>query len=240
MTESRYKIEYVLTNEGVKKSPLFKALWCLALIPLVLSLVIVINYEFSFKDMYSDSSVFLEKSKIYIFNLEDKQQLNTPEEQHDTLGDRSTSVVGITETAITPDKTIIAKLSKDTHKLSKQETDAKETEELSSKVPKEPTDKTVNAEVLTDLITQSKKNGSVEVKPKTTVDGGTEISTTVREEVELAETKAKVSAPTSTLKVDKANNADNGVGDVKNNAQTTTESSAVDDIIATMKALKKL
>lgn len=74
MIESRYKIEYVLPDEDVKKTSSFRVLWYLLLIPLVLLAVTAITYDFSFKNISKDSLLLVEKTKIHIFNLEDKPQ----------------------------------------------------------------------------------------------------------------------------------------------------------------------
>ena len=75
MIESRYKIEYVLPDEDMKKSSPFKVLWYLLLIPLVLLAVIAITYDFSIKNIARDSSVLVEKAKIHIFNLGDNTEI---------------------------------------------------------------------------------------------------------------------------------------------------------------------
>lgn len=85
MIESRYKIEYVLPDEDVKKSSPFRVLWYLLLIPLVLLAVTAITYDFSLKKISEDSTVLLEKAKVAIFNLEDRKQFNTPVKTSNTL-----------------------------------------------------------------------------------------------------------------------------------------------------------
>ena len=66
MIKSRYKIEYVLPNEDVKKSSPLKILWYLVLIPLVILLVTAITYDFSIKRISQDSLVLIEKAKIHV------------------------------------------------------------------------------------------------------------------------------------------------------------------------------
>ncbi|MEH6455692.1 MAG: hypothetical protein V7749_05185 [Cocleimonas sp.] len=74
MIESRYKIEYVLPDEDAKKTSSFRVLWYLLLIPLILLAVTAITYDFSLKNISKDSLLLVEKAKIHIFNLEDRQQ----------------------------------------------------------------------------------------------------------------------------------------------------------------------
>ena len=74
MIKSRYKIEYVLPNEDVKKSSPLKILWYLVLIPLVILLVTAITYDFSIKRISQDSLVLIEKAKIHVFNLGNSQK----------------------------------------------------------------------------------------------------------------------------------------------------------------------
>ena len=81
MIESRYKIEYVLPDDEIKKSSPFKVFGYLLLIPLVAVIVTAIAYDFSVKEMSRDSMVLLEKAKVHLLNLGDENQLKKFEEQ---------------------------------------------------------------------------------------------------------------------------------------------------------------
>ena len=92
MIESRYKIEYVLPDEDVKKTSPFRVLWYLLLIPLVLLAVVAITYDFSWNNISRDSLVLVEKAKVHIFNLGEAQDPKKLEKKINT----------VVETSITP------------------------------------------------------------------------------------------------------------------------------------------
>ena len=75
MIESRYKIEYILPDEEVKKTSSFRVLWYLFLISLILLLVTVITYDFSLKNISRDSLALVEKAKADLLNLSDEQEI---------------------------------------------------------------------------------------------------------------------------------------------------------------------
>ena len=74
MIESRYKIEYILPDDEIKKSSPFKVLWYLLLIPLVLLAVTAITYDFSIPKIKNDTAVLFEKAKVELLNLGDRNQ----------------------------------------------------------------------------------------------------------------------------------------------------------------------
>ena len=92
MIESRYKIEYVLPDEDVKKTSPFRVLWYLLLIPLVLLAVAAITYDFSWNNISRDSLILVEKAKVHIFNLGETQDPKKLEKKINT----------VVETSITP------------------------------------------------------------------------------------------------------------------------------------------
>ena len=131
MIESRYKIEYIVPEEDVKKTSPFKMLWYLLLIPLIAVVVLGITYNFSVKDISRDSMVLLEKAKVHVFNLGDASKLaaleenklekttidNKDELNNKTVANKSKDVksiaatVEIDKTEINKDKTTIFELS---------------------------------------------------------------------------------------------------------------------------------
>ena len=141
MIESRYKIEYVLPDEDVKKTSPFRVLWYLLLIPLVLLIVTGITYDFSFKHISRDTLALVEKAKVHIFNLgeiqetkkkdENKIQKVSKEVAKTTVKAATEIPLDVVETPVIPSATIIPSVPEITE--SKTNQDKIKISELTSK-----------------------------------------------------------------------------------------------------------
>jgi hypothetical protein len=128
MIESRYKIEYVLPDDGNKKSNTFRNLAYLLLIPIVLSVVAAITYNFSLKNLSEDAISLYQKIKVQALDL-DTSYTDT-----------------ISQAEVTTTKAISQKSDEDNSNLSNQVTFQNDL----------PEDVVITSEKAQDLIKQNK------------------------------------------------------------------------------------
>jgi len=239
MIESRYKIEYILPDEDVKKRSSFQVIWFLFLIPVVLILVTAITYDFSIKDISRDSSILVKKIKTEIFNLGSQPQLNNKSAQSKTIANISNSPTR-SQISINQDKIQITELTKK-QELQLQEiqkqmaANKKQTQNLNRLSEKLALEQTKNQRLNSQLASQEKDRLELEEQLNRITEESA-ITKAQLESLNALEKKRKLALKNETIK--EKESVDTLTNVVEAAEQTETKQSVIqsetDKIIETM------